>query len=178
MRNDRKRKRTARGLAAGGFTLVEILIVVVVLGILAAIAVPKLSNASQSARENTLKDDLRFLRTQITVYQSQHHEVYPGYPGGDTAGTPTEAAFIAQLTLNTDEYGNTNAGATATYKFGPYLTKMPENPVNGLATLKIIDAGQPMTADATTGWLYQPSTGAVLPNLSGIDSEGKSFSQY
>lgn len=160
------------------FTLVEILIVVVILGILAAIAVPKLTNASQTARENTLKDDLRFLRTQITVYQSQHHDVYPGFPGGDISSTPTEGDFVAQMTMYSDERGNTNATGTAAYKYGPYLSRMPENPVNSFATITIIGPGGAMTPDGTTGWLYSPSTGQILPNLTGTDSEGKAFTQY
>ena len=74
-----------------GFTLVEILIVVMILGILAAVAIPKFANASQSARESSLKDNLRLLRTQLGVYKSQH-SLYPGYPGGDFTATPTETA--------------------------------------------------------------------------------------
>ena len=78
------------------------MIVVTIIGILAAIAVPKLANASQVARENSLKDDLRQLRTQIGVYRSQHQNVCPGYPGGDTAQTPTSAALADQLMKSSD----------------------------------------------------------------------------
>ena len=116
------------------FSLVEILIVVVILGILAAIAVPKFSNASLISRENTLKEDLRFLRTQINVYCTHHTDVFPGYPAGDTAQTPTADIFVQQLTQYTDNAGNTGP-SSATYKWGPYLTKMPENPVNGFESL-------------------------------------------
>ena len=49
-----------------GFTLIEILIVVAILGVLAAIVVPELSSASRQAREGVIKDDLRFMREQIT----------------------------------------------------------------------------------------------------------------
>src|SRR4051812_32333230 len=83
LRGDR---RTSRG----GFTLVEILIVVVILGILATVVIPQFSNASQEARENTLKDDLRYLRIQIQVYKAQHRDVPPGYPNADPNQAPTE----------------------------------------------------------------------------------------
>jgi general secretion pathway protein G len=161
-----------------GFTLVEILIVVVILGILAAIVVPKLSNASQVARENTLQDDIRFLRTQITVYSAQHHDVCPGYPGGNTASSPTAADMLAQLTTYTDEIGNTSTTGSTIFCYGPYLSRMPDNPVNSLSTVTIVAGTGALTPDGTSGWLYQPLTGAILPNLLGADSTGEDFSSY
>src|SRR5688500_6587900 len=93
----------ARGPAARGrrgFTLLEILIVGVIVGIVAASVVPELSNANRQAREGVLKDDVRFMREQITRYMIQHDDDPPGYPpGGDTISTtPTEANFIDQMT--------------------------------------------------------------------------------
>jgi len=160
------------------FTLVEILIVVVILGILAAIAVPKFSNASSMARENTLKDDLRLLRTQINVYRANHQDVSPGYPGGDTTQTPTMQAFSDQLTLFTDTLGNTSLTLTTACRWGPYFTQLPQNPVSSLSTLKFLGPSDAFTADGTTGWLYQPSSGYVKPNLIGVDSDNRAFSDY
>src|SRR4051812_16591883 len=85
----------------GAFTLIEILIVVTILGIIATIVIPQFSNASVTARENMLKDELRYLRTQIVVYKAQHHDVAPGYPGGDLAQTPTAASFSDQMVKHT-----------------------------------------------------------------------------
>src|SRR2546430_4575872 len=122
---------------ARAFTLIEILIVVVILGILATIVIPQFSDASHQARENTLKDDLRYLRMQVQVYKAQHREIPPGYPGGDRNAAPTESDFISQMTLFTSEDCTTSSSASATFKFGPYLSRMPPNPLSDQGTLYI-----------------------------------------
>ena len=68
-----------KGPRKAGFTLIEIMIVVIILGILAAIAIPQFSSASGEARLSTMRDILRFMRSQITVYKAQHQDVPPGY---------------------------------------------------------------------------------------------------
>jgi len=160
------------------FTLVEILIVVAILGILASIVIPRLSNATTVARANTLKDIMRYMRGQVIVYGSQHYDVFPGYPGGDKAQTPTGTVFVNQLTLYSDGFGNTSATNSATYCFGPYLTQMPVNPVNSLGTITIVPAGTALTPDGATGWLYQPSSGLLAPNVMGSDPDGKLYGSY
>lgn len=152
------------------FTLVEILIVVVVLGILATLVIPQLTNASHQARENTLKDDLRYLRTQIGVYKAQHRDAAPGAGGGN---------FIEQMTRYTDEAGNTAAAKNATFKYGPYLSRIPANPLNGLDTIKISAAADLTTeVDDTTGWIYNPTTVRIIANKSGADSNGIPYAEY
>src|ERR1700677_765251 len=60
-----------------GFTLVEILIVVIILGILAAIVIPQFTNASQNARESSLQSTLQTLRSQVQLYKLQHGDALP-----------------------------------------------------------------------------------------------------
>src|SRR5215470_9697410 len=86
----REPARTRAGNRCRAFTLIEILIVVIILGIIATLVLPHFSDAAHQARENTLKDDLRYLRLQVQVYKAQHRETAPGYPGGDRNAVPTE----------------------------------------------------------------------------------------
>jgi general secretion pathway protein G len=172
-------KRTWKSIhrASAGFSLIEILIVVVILGILAAIAIPKLSNASQLARETTVRDDLRLLRTQVGVYKSQH-SVFPGYPGGDSNQTPTAQTSFDQLLKYTDSSGNVSATSSAQFRWGPYMTAMPANPINGQTSWKILADADPFTPDDSTGWLYQPSTGRIAANSTGNDQSGRPLVEY
>ncbi len=150
-----------------GFTLIEILIVVIILGILAAIVIPGVSNSSREARKNMLLENLRVMQEQIGVYRAQHFDVSPGYPNGNTAAPPTEADFIAQLTSYSDIDGVTNNARTARFKYGFYLRKIPDNPINSLNTVQVIgDGGVVPDPDGSYGWIYKPGDMVFLSGSS------------
>ena len=106
--------------ARSGFTLVEILIVVVILGILAAIVIPQFTNASEQAKESSLVSDLQTMRSQIELYKAQHKGVVPGTTG--TSTTP-EQALTGLTTIN-----GAHADAPGDGVYGPYMQKLPKNP--------------------------------------------------
>jgi general secretion pathway protein G len=177
---DQARRVTRQRRHSTGFTLIEILIVVVILGILATIVIPQFSNASMTARENMCKDELRYLRTQIVVYKAQHHDVPPGYPGGDRNVAATSADFIAQMTKATNDAGATNATNTPVFKFGPYLSQMPENPLTKLSSVWIVGDAEDMPdpTGADNGWIYKPLTGEIIANTTGSDASGNAYKDY
>ncbi|MCX5662103.1 MAG: prepilin-type N-terminal cleavage/methylation domain-containing protein [Planctomycetota bacterium] len=138
--------RKPRKAPRRAFTLVEILIVVTILGILAAIVVPQFVSANSESRDSAMLMNLSRIRTQLQIYQSQHN--------GDW---PTLANFSAQMTTSSNIQGATAAVGTSGYPLGPYLQTIPINPwipSNSIAT----------TGVGTSGWYYNEATGDFRPN--------------
>ena len=105
-----------------GFTLVEILIVVIILGILAAIVIPQFTNASEDARKSSMTSQLQTLRSQIELFKLQHKDNLPGVSGSPAAFNAD--LFWTHLTTRTDAFGAASAAADA---FGPYLQNKSKN---------------------------------------------------
>ena len=163
-----------------GFTLVEILVVVIILGILAAVVIPQLATASTAAQDSMLADDARISRMQILTFKWQHFGVAPGYPDLDQSQPPTEEAFLDHMTQATTADGDVAAPGTAGYHYGPYMTPFPTNPVNGKATIQIIGdlEAMPESADDSHGWIFQPATMTLRPDAVGADQAGRAYFDF
>lgn len=131
------------------FTLVELLIVVIILGILAAVVIPQFTDASTDARLSSLQTNLQTIRGQIELYKLQHNGTYPEV-----------LKFVDQMTKKTDAAGV----VSATGQFGPYLQRIPTNPFTVGGT------GNDVTntaAAANKAWFYDEVTGEFKANDSG-----------
>lgn len=136
--------------ARKGFTLVEILIVVVILGILAAIVIPQFSQASTDSKKSSLQSNLQSIRSQIALYKIQHN---------DTTPSDVDATFKAQMTQFSDITGATAAAKDATHIYGPYLqVGVPVNPFTGGNTLGV---DWIYTTDGDT-WTFSAGDGGGL----------------
>ena len=138
-----------------GFTLVEILIVVVILGILAAIVIPQFSDASTEAKVSSLVSDLQTVRSQIQLYKIQHTDALP------TAGGETFEDAMTMYTLVDGTKATTQAPDPGV-NYGPYLQQIPKNPFNNLNTVTPGTATPP--GDNISGWYYNTITGAFNAN--------------
>jgi prepilin-type N-terminal cleavage/methylation domain-containing protein len=165
---------------AKGFTLVEILIVVVLLGVIAGVVIPSVGRSTTNARETTLAMNLSLLRRFIPVYTSHHVDVPPGYPNGDRSAAPTEEAFVEQATMSSTTGGQTAPRGTANYKWGPYISDIPANPFNKLDTLLMLADGEefPAVADDQYGWIFKAATGEIRPGNSGTNDSGTAYYNY
>ncbi len=138
-------------------------IVVAILGIMAAIVVPQFQTNSTQAKGAVAKDSLRILRSAIELYTAQHNSVPPGYENDDPQVTPTSSTFNEQLITS-----------------GKYLMKMPKNPFNDLRNLMMIgnDITFPQNPVDGYGWVYQAATKTIRLSWPGVDSDGIAYYDY
>jgi general secretion pathway protein G len=157
-----RRPRVCRERA---FTLVEILIVVVILGILGTIIIGLFQNGTKDAAAASLKDNLRSLRSQLQLYAAHH------------GGYPEQADLVAQLTQFTDGLGDTSASKTDTHIYGPYILTMPSLPVGVNRGKSSVTT---LTYSAGFGWGYDAASGTIKANCpdSEVDSDGIPFNTY
>ncbi|MBE3068766.1 MAG: prepilin-type N-terminal cleavage/methylation domain-containing protein [Planctomycetes bacterium] len=161
--------RAARNSLTRGFTLVEVLIVVVILVILAAIAIPQFTQASDLARASALVVNVRHVRSQIQLYTLQHGSTLPS------------RQLVNQLTLHSNAGGQTCAEPSPDYPLGPYLLTFPENPITGIGTIKFrTRADQTFSPPKTdAGWWYNLATGEFRADLTQVwqDETGTPLNQ-
>lgn len=130
---------------AKGFTLVEILIVVVILGILAAIVVPQFTNAANEARGGNVATQVSTIENQLELWAARNNGQYPdlvtdGWGDSSTAGTMIGDSYLKELPVNPFT-NSSSVVANTTF-------------TSGDSTFTI--------TGSTDGWAYNRTTGNIV----------------
>jgi general secretion pathway protein G len=136
-----------------GFTLVELLVVIVVLAVLAAIVLPKFMNSSKRSKESALRSDLKILRNAVGLFQT------------DTLAYPKQLSDLAATApppKGLDKDGNEVAIIPGDWH-GPYLQDAPNDPIGGAAFTYSVAAG---------------SVGKVTSSTAGNGLDGTAYSNW
>ncbi len=145
------------------FSIAELMIVVAIIGILAALAMPFFSNQTTQAKASAAKYNLRMLRGAIEYYAIRHEGVVPGYAMDDASGVAGEAIFREQVVAPDAS-----------------LRRMPQNPFNNLDTMLVLQNNEAFPAQPTGnyGWIYQPATKTIRLDWPGADEKGMRYFDY
>jgi prepilin-type N-terminal cleavage/methylation domain-containing protein len=173
----------ARQRATAAFTLVELLIVILIIGTLAAVAIPQFGDAAADAKVAALDQNLATVRKAIDKYHVEHGDAYPGkvavHERVEGAGSVLLAhsdfvdAFTKQMTMYSNAAGNTTQKKDERYPYGPYLrTGVPPNPLPAAgaagaeAAVAVTNDPKPLRAqaNATSGWRMSSETGQFIAN--------------
>jgi prepilin-type N-terminal cleavage/methylation domain-containing protein len=138
-----------------GFTLIELMVVIAIIGLLAAIALPKFSDVSSQAKVANVQGNLSSLRTSIAMFYAKT-EAYPNLVDnyGNLANAKTNDASGTEV-LFTEVYGK---------------TEMPDTPVDNansvVATnVTVSVASSTATGDSDGGWTYYSTDGTIRADL-------------
>ena len=158
---DRQRMKAGPGHARA-FSLLEVVIVVAIVAMLAAIAIPRFGAGTRHAEESALKKDLDILRTAIEHYAAEHLGAYP--------------TNEAQLLQYSDADGNTSTKLETLHIFGPYIHHIPSLPVGqhkGRSGVGVADGPD-------IGWIADWPKGEIRANTlpDEKDHTGKAFIDY
>jgi type II secretory pathway pseudopilin PulG len=139
------------------FSLLDALLVVAIMVVGTAVAMPLLNAAHDRANSSALRQNLRAVREQIALYKIEHG----GRPPLLFEGT------FPQLEHATNSEGIPGPPGKA-YPHGPYLPGgMPVNPYTGVSEVTATDTFPPAAPTGVGGWLYHQQTGRLAPDLEG-----------
>ena len=125
-----------------GFTFVEILVVVIIVAVLAALVVPRFGQASADPDLAALSATLQTLRTQLQYYHLQHNGKFPSFTD-----------WQEQMLSRTRPDGVLSNDGSC----GPYLLQIPVNPLDGSRSISPVQ-------DGSGGWTYEHQTGQFRSN--------------
>jgi prepilin-type N-terminal cleavage/methylation domain-containing protein len=147
-----------------GFTLIELMIVVAIIGILAALALPKFASLLEKSREAATKGNQNALRGAISIYYGDNEGVNPGYVF--TTELYTFSRYLDRLPPVKATHSGIGAGTT-------------ESP-SGTDALHVATTALEVfgASETGTGWKYGQASGHIFINSVTTDSKGLPYSTY
>ena len=136
------------------FTLVELLIVIIIIAVLAAIAIPKFANSSIRSKESALKAELALLRNAVELFKNDC---------GSFPATLADLAATAAPANGLDAAAASKSITAADWK-GPYVSKINADPVGGAAF--------------TYGTTVIAVVGKITSSTAGNSSDGSAYSTW
>ncbi len=141
-----------------GFTLIELMIVVAIIGILAAIAIPRFSQMLEKSKEGQTKGSLNSIHSAIYIYYGDQKGIWP------TTLTTFSAYSFSQYLDNVNPVKVTGAFvASSSSPSGSMVTMTSQSSV-------------PIAS--ASGWLYDSNNGSVYVNSTLKDSRTIPYSFY
>jgi prepilin-type N-terminal cleavage/methylation domain-containing protein len=152
-----------------GFTLIEIIVVVVVIGIIAGIAIPRMSRVSDAAPDSAVAEELAAMRAAIDQYQNDHNGAPPSASSAET--------FVKQMTRYTDAAGDPQLKKDMSHVLGPYLKGIPTLPVGANRGLNTVTVTGP-AGTGTFGWYYDGTTIWINDPSGDVDARATPYNSY
>ena len=157
----------SKPLTKRAFSLVELVIVLVIIAVISAIAIPRLTRGANNAGASALKGDLAVVRNAVELYRAEHDGNFP-----------TVAAFTNQLTKYSNLAGDTfsdTADVGNKIIYGPYIKATPPLPVGARKG----DTGVDNVDGAGIGWIYNEANGDFKANTTTeTDQDGVAYNTY
>jgi general secretion pathway protein G len=148
------RRFTRRTGPRRAFTVIEMLMVIVALAIMAGVVIPQVSSAVDDAKQGTMLANLHEVTSAIERYRMEHGGLTPDQVVGRR---------LPQLTKQTNVDGDIGAGPEFIY--GPYLERIPDNPLSDTANVYTVTTIPPSNLDKRIGWVYHIDSGQIWAGL-------------
>lgn len=128
-----------------GFTLVELLIVIIIIAVLAAVAIPKFANSSTRSKEAALRAELRLLRNAVELFKNDTG-CYPA----QLSHLTVEAGSASVPATGKDSAAADKAIVAADFR-GPYVSTISKDPISSAAFTYSTTAGSVGKITASSG---------------------------
>ena len=149
-----RRSSRPAGCRRCAFTIIELLMVIVALAIMAGVVIPQVSSAVDDAKQGAMLANLHEVTNAIERYRMDHAGLTPDQLVGRR---------LPQLTSKTNVDGDIGSGPEFVY--GPYLDRMPANPLSDTANVYTVTAIPPSSLDRRIGWVYHIDSGQIWAGL-------------